>query len=129
VENYSGGIDPDTGLSLRLLDFLNAFPPKFVIARKVVKDLAKYDSKTPSPVDNIRLGLTVFKPVWSSPPAAAPDRHELRPPPGLWGSPKRWIEFWARRAVVAVLVSPEISAHAWTLREFKKGENHSTACP
>jgi exonuclease SbcD len=25
VENYSGGIDPDTGLSLRLLDFLNAF--------------------------------------------------------------------------------------------------------
>jgi type IV pilus assembly protein PilY1 len=60
-------------------DFLNAFPPKFVIARKVVKDLAKYDSKTPSPVDNIRLGLTVFKPGCGMPAAGS-----LQPADGGW---------------------------------------------
>jgi type IV pilus assembly protein PilY1 len=41
--------------------FLNAFPPKHVIARKVVKDLVKLDAANPSPsVDPVRFGLANF---------------------------------------------------------------------
>jgi len=40
--------------------FLNAFPPKYVAARKVVKDLVRLDA-TPRPTtDAVRFGLTVF---------------------------------------------------------------------
>ncbi len=40
--------------------FLNAYPPKYVAARKVVKDLVRFDA-TPRPTtDSVRFGLTVF---------------------------------------------------------------------
>ncbi len=41
-------------------DFLNGYPPKFVAARKVVKDIAFMDPAAPSPYDTVRLGLTIF---------------------------------------------------------------------
>jgi type IV pilus assembly protein PilY1 len=41
-------------------DFLNGYPPKHVIARKVVKDIAKLDPANPKSTDDIRFGLTVF---------------------------------------------------------------------
>jgi type IV pilus assembly protein PilY1 len=40
--------------------FLNGNPPKFVSARKVIKDLAWMDSATPIKLDQVRLGLTVL---------------------------------------------------------------------
>ncbi len=40
--------------------FLNAFPPKYVAARKVVKDLARLDSTARPTTDVVRFGLTVF---------------------------------------------------------------------
>jgi type IV pilus assembly protein PilY1 len=40
--------------------FLNAFPLKHVIARKVVKDLVKLDLAAPSSTDAVRFGLTIF---------------------------------------------------------------------
>ncbi len=41
-------------------DFLDGYPPKFVAARKVVKDLAFMDPANPSQLDSVRLGLTIF---------------------------------------------------------------------
>ena len=41
-------------------DFLNGYPPKFVIARKVVKDLVAIDQSAPKDADSVRYGLTVF---------------------------------------------------------------------
>jgi type IV pilus assembly protein PilY1 len=41
-------------------DFLNGYPPKHVIARKVVKDIVKLDPANPRNTDDIRFGLTVF---------------------------------------------------------------------
>ncbi len=41
--------------------FLNLYPPKFVIARKVLKTLAQIDTNTPSATDNVRLGLTILR--------------------------------------------------------------------
>jgi type IV pilus assembly protein PilY1 len=41
-------------------DFLNAFPPKFVAARKVVKDIVKIDAMAGAPTDSVRFGLTTF---------------------------------------------------------------------
>ena len=43
-------------------DFLNVYPPKFVVARKVVKDLARLDDLNPSYLDNVRIGLTILNP-------------------------------------------------------------------
>ncbi|BDG09096.1 pilus assembly protein [Anaeromyxobacter paludicola] len=43
-------------------DFVNAYPPKFVIARKVVKNLAMFDDNNPSQLDTLRIGLTIFNP-------------------------------------------------------------------
>lgn len=40
--------------------FLNGYPPKFVVARKVVKDLMAIDPATPDPTASVRFGLTVF---------------------------------------------------------------------
>lgn len=40
--------------------WLNANPPKFVAARKVVKDLAWIDPNSASNVDRVRLGLTIL---------------------------------------------------------------------
>ena len=40
--------------------FLDANPPKFVTARKVIKDLAFMDPAAPSKMDQVRLGLTVL---------------------------------------------------------------------
>jgi type IV pilus assembly protein PilY1 len=45
--------------------FLNVSPPKFVIARKVVKDLARIDTASASPIDNVRFGLAVLRPKTS----------------------------------------------------------------
>ncbi len=42
--------------------FLNAYPPKFVVARKVVKDLVAMDDSRSSPLDSVRFGLTIFNP-------------------------------------------------------------------
>jgi type IV pilus assembly protein PilY1 len=41
-------------------DFLNGYPPKYVIARKVVKDLVAIDQSAPKDADSVRYGLTVF---------------------------------------------------------------------
>lgn len=41
-------------------DFLNVYPPKYVIARKVVKDLVSIDQAAPLDSDSIRYGLTIF---------------------------------------------------------------------
>ncbi len=41
-------------------DFLNGYPPKFVIARKVVKDLVAIEQSAPKDADSVRYGLTVF---------------------------------------------------------------------
>ena len=43
-------------------DFLNGYPPKYVAARKVIKDLISIDDAYPSPLDNMRFGLTIFNP-------------------------------------------------------------------
>src|SRR5574342_875476 len=43
-------------------DFLNGYPPKYVVARKVIKDLISIDDARPSPLDNMRFGLTIFNP-------------------------------------------------------------------
>ena len=43
-------------------DFLNGYPPKFIAARKVIKDLISIDDSHPSPLDNVRFGLTIFNP-------------------------------------------------------------------
>lgn len=40
--------------------FLNAFPPKYVAARKVVKDLVRRDALPRATTDSVRFGLTVF---------------------------------------------------------------------
>ena len=40
--------------------FLNGNPPKFVIARKAVKDLLWIDPLNPSQLDNVRFGFTIF---------------------------------------------------------------------
>ncbi len=40
--------------------FLNANPPKFVTARKVLKDIAYMDPASPSKLDQVRLGLTII---------------------------------------------------------------------
>ena len=45
--------------------FLNAFPPKFIIARKVLKQLARIDTANPNPIDNVRFGLAVLRPKTS----------------------------------------------------------------
>ena len=41
-------------------NFLNGYPPKYIVARKVIKDLISIDDGHPSPLDNVRFGLTVF---------------------------------------------------------------------
>ncbi len=41
-------------------DFLNGYPPKHVIARKVVKNMVAIDPNSPSPLDTVRFGLTTF---------------------------------------------------------------------
>jgi type IV pilus assembly protein PilY1 len=40
--------------------FLNANPPKFVTARKVIKDLAFMDPANPTKLDQVRLGLSIL---------------------------------------------------------------------
>jgi type IV pilus assembly protein PilY1 len=63
--NYmdSGLVSRNTGVQAVFRgDFLNAFPPKYVAARKVVKDLVRLDPTSPLPTDNIRFGLTRFNP-------------------------------------------------------------------
>jgi type IV pilus assembly protein PilY1 len=40
--------------------FLNGYPPKFVIARKVVKDLLNIDPASPDETSSVRFGLSVF---------------------------------------------------------------------
>jgi len=42
--------------------FLNGYPPKFVIARKVMKDIISLDDGLPSALDNVRFGLTILNP-------------------------------------------------------------------
>ena len=41
--------------------FLNAYPPKFIVARKVLKDILAIDPASPSSTDNVRFGLTRFQ--------------------------------------------------------------------
>jgi type IV pilus assembly protein PilY1 len=43
-------------------DFLNGYPPKFIAARKVIKDIISIDDAHPSPLDDVRFGLTIFNP-------------------------------------------------------------------
>jgi type IV pilus assembly protein PilY1 len=40
--------------------FLNVYPPKFIIARKVLKEMLAIDPASPSAGDNVRVGLTTF---------------------------------------------------------------------
>jgi type IV pilus assembly protein PilY1 len=42
--------------------FLNAYPPKFVAARRVVKKLVYIDPNVPTSIDSVRFGLTIFQP-------------------------------------------------------------------
>jgi type IV pilus assembly protein PilY1 len=66
--------------------FLNASPPKFVTARKAVKDVAFMDPASPSKLDQVRLGLTVLNAGQASPQKAdlivplGPDKTGSYPP-------------------------------------------------
>lgn len=40
--------------------FLNVYPPKFMIARKVLKELLSIDPASPSSIDNVRFGLALL---------------------------------------------------------------------
>ena len=66
VENYSGGIDPDTGLSLRLLDFLNAFDEVVEYALNEGVDLVlfcgdAYKSREPSQTHQREFARRIWK--------------------------------------------------------------------
>ena len=66
VENYSGGIDPDTGLSLRLLDFLNAFDEVAKYALNEGVDLVlfcgdAYKSREPSQTHQREFARRIWK--------------------------------------------------------------------
>jgi type IV pilus assembly protein PilY1 len=66
--------------------FLNANPPKWVSARKVVKDIAWMDPNAPSKLDKVRLGLAILDSDGTSPRKArlivplGPDRTGAYPP-------------------------------------------------
>ena len=66
--------------------FLNAFPPKFVSAKKVIKDVAFMDPASPSKLDQVRLGLTILNASRSDPQRAdlivplGPDKSGAFPP-------------------------------------------------
>jgi len=66
VENYSGGIDPDTGLSLRLLDFLNSFDEVVEYALNDDVDLVlfcgdAYKSREPSQTHQREFARRIWK--------------------------------------------------------------------
>jgi hypothetical protein len=44
-------------------DWLNAYPPKYVVARTVLKDIVSINTNLPTNLDGIRFGLTVFNPA------------------------------------------------------------------
>lgn len=46
--------------------FLNVYPPKFITARRVLKELLAINPANPSNSDNVRFGLTTFQPGGSS---------------------------------------------------------------
>lgn len=89
TRNASGVPTGWSSINTRLMfkgTFLNAYPPKFVAARKVIKDLAWMDPDRPGNMDKVRLGLTILNSSTSSPRKAdlivplGPDRTSAYPP-------------------------------------------------